>query len=275
MADATAAQGRGRNLSVISVDPAPGKKGSTIFDGREFLSKTGHELRSYLHDTLCHRTPQTLLCWDAPLTGPADPASAGTWPDFTQRLIEGFFKREFETPKGISVQPYAQCQHWTITRSLLGLPRTGPYDLEFRQLPFHLLPAPQSEQDDRASVVEIHPAVAAWLWCKDSRSKESAWNYKDPKNKKKDEVWKELWCIILKKTAFPWAGRTPENNDEFDAAVGYILGSMYGEREPHVAILGDTCTGSFLLPVVPKLKKKWCEFRSKQFRPKERGLNRC
>ena len=176
----------------------------------------------------------------------------------------------FEPPKGISVLPYSQCPHWTITRSLLGLPRTGRYDREFRQLPFHLLPGPQSEQDDRASVVEIHPAVAAWLWCRKVRSKDSAWNYKDKENKKKDDVWNELWCIILKETRFRWASRKPENDDEFDAAVGYILGSMYvqqlgaTEGESRVAILGDQRTGSFLLPVVPELEKKWCEFRPKK-----------
>ena len=256
MADATAAQGAGRNLSVISVDPAPGKK-STIFDGINFSPKSSPELRSYLGN----RAADTLLCWDAPLTGPADPRSAGTqYGDFTKRLIERFF---FKTPKGISVRPYSECQHWTITRSLLGLPRTGCYDKDFQQLPYRLLPAPSSEQDARPSVVEIHPAVAAWLWCKDSRSKESAWNYKDKKNKKKDEVWKELWCIVLRETGFPWASRKPENDDEFDAAVGYILGSMYVQQlgatdgKPRVEILGCRSTGSFLLPAYPELKERW------------------
>lgn len=236
MADAKAAQGRGRNFSVISVDPAPGKKGSTIFDGQEFLTKTGHELRSYLDQT-CNRTHETLLCWDAPLTGPADPASAGAWPDFTQRWIESFFRQEAgcRKPEGISVLPYGQCPHWTITKSILGLPRTGPYDIEFRQLPFRLLPAPQSEQDDRNSVVEIHPAVAAWLWCKEHRGEDSAWNYKDKENKKKDEIWKELWDIVIKETGFGWSSRQPENDDEFDAAVGLYLG-------PHVRQEGPSCS---------------------------------
>lgn len=183
MEDAAAQLGAEQNLPVISVDPAPGRK-STIFDGRDFLTKTGHELRSYLNKQ-CNRTPKTLLCWDAPLTGPADPACAGTGRDFTQRLIEGFFRQKsgFQTPDGISVQVYGACSHWTITRSLLGLPRMGPYDIDYQRLPFRLLPAPSSEQDARPSVVEIHPAVAAWLWCKDSPRKGAAWNYKDKKDK--------------------------------------------------------------------------------------------
>ena len=148
---------------VIAVDPAPGRK-STVFDGTAFSRKGGRELRAYLEEP-CNRTHETLLCWDAPLTGPGDPASAGTNPcDFTQRRIEQFFSRAetgFKTPKGISVCPYSGCPHWTITRSLLGLPRTGPYDFDFHRLPYHLLPGPDSERAERASVVEIHPAVAA------------------------------------------------------------------------------------------------------------------
>ena len=268
MADVVAAQENQRDLRVISVDPAPGKE-STIFDGRDFSTKTGHGLRSYL-DEPGNRTPETLLCWDAPLTGPADPASAGTGRDFTQRLIESFFmqsKAGFKTPKGISVRPYSGCPHWTITRSLLGLPRTGPYDLDFQQLPFRLLPAPPSEKADRPSVVEIHPAVAVWLWCKDIRRKASTWNYKGKRN---DGIRKELWCIILERTGFPWGNRrTPTNDDEFDAAVGYLLGSMYFQRRgstngnPCVEILGDRCTGALLLPADPDLEKSWGKWRAR------------
>ena len=262
--NAVATEGGQRKLPVIAIDPAPGKK-STIFDGKDFLSKNGPELRSYLDQF--KRTPETLLCWDAPLTGPCDPAYAGKPGDFTQRLIEGFLRRKFgfQAPKGVSVLGYGRCPHWTITRSLLGLPRTGPYDLDLQHLPFRLLPDPDSEQADRPSVVEIHPAVAAWLWCRKDRIQES-WNYK-----KDDGVQKELWSILLERTGFPWDGRpTPGNDDEFDAAVGYILGSLYlkqprtKEEEPCVKILGDRCTGSFLLPADPELEERWRAFLEHQ-----------
>lgn len=258
------------SMDVISIDPAPGKK-STIFDGQKFLSKSGPELRLYLAETGA-RNPETLLCWDAPLTGPANPASAETRDgDFTQRLIEKFFMRSqycFVPPRGISVRPYSGCQHWTITRSLLGLPRTGPYDLPFHQLPFHLQPAPSSEQSDRPSVVEIHPAVAAWLWCRRERRKGTAWEYK-----KDSGVREELWNIILQKTRFSWDGLpTPRKDDEFDAAVGYLLGSMYlqdrgsTEEDRRVDVLGNRCTGALLLPMGPELKKRWQECKNRKGR---------
>ena len=63
---------------MIAVDPAPGRK-STVFDRAVFFRKGGCELRSYL-DEPCNRTHETLLCWDAPLTGPGNPASVGTTP---------------------------------------------------------------------------------------------------------------------------------------------------------------------------------------------------
>lgn len=247
-------------MPVIAVDPAPGKR-STLFDGTTFLKKDARRLRAYL-DQPCNRTRETLLCWDAPLTGPGDPASAGTHrSDFTQRRVEQFFMRKetgFQTPKGISVLGYSGCQHWTITRSLLGLPRTGPYDLDYRRLPYHLLPGPDNECAERASVVEVHPAVAAWLWCRGA--KDEQWEYK-----KGDAIRDDMWSIILARTQFPWAGRQPTDDDEFDAAVAYLLGSLYlrdqngaAEGERTVTTLGDRFTGSFLLPAIPGLEQKWC-----------------
>ena len=50
------------------------------------------------------------MCWDAPLTGPADPVSAGlNRYDFTKRPIERFFslgETGFKTPSEISVLGY-------------------------------------------------------------------------------------------------------------------------------------------------------------------------
>jgi len=247
---------------VLAIDPAPGKP-STVFDGRGFSKRNGDELRELLNDP-GSRTAGTLVCWDAPLTGPASPASAGKHPDFTQRLIEKFFSTAmmgFKAPKGIAVMPYCQCPHWTISRSLLGLPRTGPYDHDYHELPFHLLPGPNGERVGRASIIEIHPGVAAWLWCRDDM--EGPWEYKkDPRIRCK------MWSILREGKGFSWGDRPqPENDDQFDVAVGYILGSLYvdqlaGARKvgQGVVSLGDRSTGSFLLPAVPGLKRSWSAF---------------
>ena len=158
-------------VSVISVDPAPSKtstvcKGTPFEDGKHFCEKTPKKLRDLLNGV----DPNTLVCWDAPLTGPQYPDRAGgTDRDFSQRRIDGFFSRGatgFKTPPGISVLPYSSCPHWAITRSLLGLPRTGSWDRGYGELPFRLLPGSDEGRDPRPSVVEIHPAVAAWLWCR-------------------------------------------------------------------------------------------------------------
>ena len=152
-------------VSVISIDPAPSKT-STVCDGRCFCEETPVQLG----DRLRRVNREVLVCWDAPLTGPQDPDRAGVVEkDFSQRSIDSFFARKetgFKTPKGISVLPYSGCPHWVITRSLLGLPRSGRFDIRHKELPFHLLPGEDRNEYPRPRVVEIHPAVAAWLWCR-------------------------------------------------------------------------------------------------------------
>ena len=195
-------------MRVVAIDPAPGKE-STLYGAEEgFRQIPGHEMRS----TLEGLEPPVLLCWDAPLTGPRNPEDAGRPGDFTQRRLDSFFARQatkFKTPKGISVLPYAGCPHWTISRSVLGLPRLGPYDADFDRLPFRLLPDGEGEcrgarvaRMDRSCAVEIHPAVAAWLWCKDapklrprSWQRGKGWKYKG--NKKDPALQGEMWEVIL------------------------------------------------------------------------------
>ncbi|MCY4041839.1 MAG: DUF429 domain-containing protein [Gammaproteobacteria bacterium] len=256
--------------SVIAVDPAPAKK-STIFDGQRYHQKSCPDLRAYIEE-LARRSPDTLLCWDAPLTGPADPTNAGSSRyDYTQRRIEQFFSRKshgFKAPPGISVRGYSGLPHWTITRSILGLPRTGPYDQDFKTLPFRLLPdQADSSSDLRPTVVEIHPAIAAWLWCKNHRNVEMPWTYK-----KDSAIREELWKIIREIPQVPRVARySPKDDDEFDAAVGYILGYLYLRdrqkpiRERRVIQLGDRSTGAFLVPSSSLLIERWNAFANSSY----------
>ncbi len=246
------------------MDAAPGKR-STVFDGGDFADLDARSLGAYLvHMRSQHR--ETLLCWDAPLTGPRDPDDAGGRGDFTQRPIESFFregKRGCKAPPGVSVRDYGQCPHWTITRSLIGLPRLGPYDASYDDLPFDLLPGGRLSEDRRHVVVEIHPGVAAWLWCREQRCGDVSWAYKSDA-----AVLAEMWEIIRSETASIWGdGPTPTNDDQFDVAVGYILGrALVGGEDcgVRVAMLGDRRTGSFLLPDSPELRGKWEDWLSEK-----------
>lgn len=254
------------SVSVISVDPAPSKT-STVCDGETFCEKTAAQLRTLLGEV----RPNTLICWDAPLTGPQDPDQAGeTEKDFSQRCIDSFFSRGatgFKTPPGISVLPYSGCPHWAITRSLLGLPRIGPWDKGYAELPFRLWPCDDEKEGDRPSVVEVHPAVAAWLWCKDEKRAKQvspSWTYKKDK-----EIRDWMWDVIREKTECAACPDPPKDgdDDEFDAAVGYLLGVLYlrdlTEPRPSVIALGDRETGSFLVPNVDGLMTRWDEFFEK------------
>lgn len=62
--------------------------------------------------------------------------------------------------------------------------------------------------------------------------------------------------------------RKPEgDDDEFDAAVGYLLGVLYlrglDEARPCITLLGSRETGAFLVPNVDGLRESWDEFVKK------------
>lgn len=252
--------------SVVSIDPAPSKR-STVCDRTGFCEMRAGDLRRLLAD-YAKAGPNTLVCWDAPLTGPCDPERAGEAErDFSQRCIESFFARQrtgFKAPRGISVLPYSGCPHWTITRSLLGLPRTGPYDEPYEALPFQLLPGGIQQQNARPGIVEIHPAVSAWLWCRGKTGLpkgDAPWHYKSDAC-----LRKKMWDAIRDETRSVDCRDPKGDDDDFDAAVGYLLGTLYlrdrheTESDRSVVLLGDRETGSFLVPNVDGLRKSWEAF---------------
>lgn len=269
--------------TVIGIDPASSKD-STLFDGHHFESLTLGQLESKVK-----ASPDVLLCWDAPLTGP--PMQEGTryQGDLCTRVIEKYFgggqvrwhtgspkrwrpqtwrdtskkQRPFlKVPPGISVRGFAGLTHWTISRRVLGLPRVGPFDLPLDALPARLLteetvaaPAPDPS---RPSVVEVHPALALWLWLRVSGRKE--WLYKK-KAGVLQGVWAELQVVLSEQASHieplmqgMGAARSAGaqfTDDHLDAFVAWALGTIWTHQsaeEPLVVLFGDRQVGAMLVP---------------------------
>lgn len=233
-------------LKIVSIDPAP-RRGLNVFDGADTVVPIS---ASHAFVEQISRTKDVLLCWDAPLTGPGPEAlrgvGVGRASDFTQRPIESFFSRReagFRVPKGISVRGYSGCPHWAMSRSMLGLPRTGRWDGPLDELPFRLVSADGPRPTSGRWVVEIHPAVALWLWCKETW--EGDWTYKSDTTIR-DGLWAALCCVLPSATSLP----APRTDDELDARVGFLLGVAWVSGSPEVVLLGDLSRGTFLLPRV-------------------------
>jgi hypothetical protein len=250
-------------LNVIAVDPAPAKE-STVFDGRALTSLPAQRLSTLLAG--CRGHPSTLVCWDAPLTGPTDPSDPGVASnDFSQRRIEPFFSRSvsgFKAPAGISVMPYCGCPHWAISRALLGLPRVGPWDVAEDDLPFSLLSSDLPPEQEGHFIVEVHPAVAAWLWCKVDRPRKASWKYKTDR-----KVLLEMWEIVRAKLPGEARTREPKDDDEFDALVAYGLGVCWLKRDGTVGLLGNRAAGAFLVPTSAALSRAYARFGDVDARP--------
>lgn len=273
-------------MRVVSIDPHPSRDSVVCADDGNgnirFLSKTTGELREFVD---CLAKTGVLLCWDAPLTGPRSTKAAGqSAGDFSIRGIERFFrtgdefnayakretgtgndKKKERTWKGISVSPYAQCQHWTITRSVLGLPRVGEYD-QRDELPFRLLVEPDHDPmgQRQPRVVEVHPTVAVWLWCKNEISD---FRYKDREvsKERRKKIREDIWGKVARVAAGHEVrfSRPPGDSDELDAAIGFLLGTLYLEDwrqpsdDPVAQLIGSRETGAWLLPAVKGLSEAW------------------
>lgn len=250
-------------MKVLGVDPAP-RFGGHVFDGHYRRVRT-----TRLAVELCglRNTQPSLLCWDAPLTGPPEPTETSDRNGvFTKRPVEAFFTQQrwrFRVPDGISVLGYAGCQHWTISRHLLGLPRVGPWDTGWSDLPFELLTdGPPTGLGNY--VVEVHPALALWLWCGfGDDSWPGPWTYK-----RDTEVLARLWCRLCDRVeAFApdlletiTAPGQPRNDDDFDCRIAWLLGRAWIDNTGEVGILGSRQQGAFLVPEVSGMRRAFEEF---------------
>lgn len=253
-------------MKIVSIDPAPSKD-AVVFDG-QLQSIPASQVPAFCWNL--SQQPDTLLCWDAPLTGPAmSVAPAGQVGSFAQRQIEQFFSRKetgFKTPAGISVLPYSGCPHWAITRASLGLPICGRFDWDTNELPFRLATSAAEISPGAARVVETHPAVAIWLWCKNLDDDDRPWVYKGRKSSRTIlEIWNTLsriWSQTQVQQVLNMidAIEPPANDDQLDAIVGWVLGMLLVGRHPSVGILGTRATGAIALPIDHQLQTSFNRF---------------
>jgi hypothetical protein len=284
-------------IKVIGIDPAPGKN-SVVFDEEEgFKSLDAKKLQGYLNTI----NEPALICWDAPLSGPQQINSERADRKFNlyMRDIE-YFLKEQNPPEGISVQGYAGCSHWTISQMLLGLPIIGPYHDNGNNPPFQLLTEDNKNlrllQTPGKYVVEVHPAVALWLWLRGEVEDEMTrreW-FKKEKNgkvtKKIDWMYKGEMIVQAKREKIKFfcekligkidnqeiiqkfidtIPKTPGNkiDDYFDAMLAWLLGKLWVENaeknkkgENQVILLGSQQTGAMLLPNSEDLQTQWNNF---------------
>ena len=208
-----------------------------------------------------------LVCWDSPLTGPpagfldlmppdelSEPTSGPN--PYTQRLIDRELNsKSLKTPQGISTLPYSQCSHWALSRSLLGLPRVGPYDCT-DNLPFELLTEDVVPARDGRYILEVHPAVAIWLWLDDDPAGDRAsWQYKSGTKEEKRRVLEEMWkafrklscvgSVLRDEEKFPMTPGENHTDDHLDAMVSYVLGKLWLSGDNSVRLYGNANVGYY------------------------------
>ena len=158
-----------------------------------------------------------------------------------------------DIPKGISTNSFSQCPHWTITQYCLGLPQIfQPEKIYPSNVPFNLI-TEQKLPFEGKNVVEVHPALALWLWLQDevkdykrsSKKSEATSDDKHPKNKK--EIIKEIITSLNEKLSFD-VPCDIENDDYLDAYIAWKLGDLWQNEQDKVILVGNKNTGAMLLP---------------------------
>jgi hypothetical protein len=253
-------------VNVVGIDPAPAK-GLSVFNGTDCHIRP-EDAVTFIADI--RTADDVLVTWDAPLSGPPTAVVAGAaarGSAFFQRPIESFFSKAatgFKTPAGVSVLGYAGCPHWALSRALVGLPRVGPYDADADALPFRLASDDVTRPRRGRHIVEVHPAVAIWLWCREERGADASWLYKrDPGVL--GEVWESLMRVGPVGSVLSGVRRVPpSSDDELDARVAFALGRLWLDDPDSVVLLGDADAGAFLVPRVAGIVEAFGAFRARE-----------
>lgn len=237
---------------IIGIDPGMSKASTVCMlnDKNEIvITDYSHDELRILLDENAKSNEKVLIAWDAPLTGIAEPSKSSNYlrNDFTQRKIEQFFSRSSysnKTPKGISVLGYGGCPHWTISQHMLGYPIMGRFQKQANELPYRLIHSKDELDKYSKLLVEVHPAVALWMWVSKTFK---IWNYKKDKKRLQtfvNELFKNDQSKIIDKMKIPLV----ETDDQLDALIAFLLGYFLINQPDKVMFLGNDISGSFVLP---------------------------
>ena len=257
-------------MRVIGIDVGPAKGGHIYEGGDRVCSKCPKCLSEFLDGI----QDDVLIAWDAPLTACTDPDGQLIKSELTQRMIEAFFSTgKYKAPRGVSVLPYSQCPHWTMSRRMLGLPRIGPHD-SVVGLPFTLIVRDDDPPKVGRNIVEVHPALALWLWLKDVRP--GPWSYKKKESQTRERIWElvrtRFGSVLPKDLCF--AGGEVPNDDELDAVSAWLLARCWLFKQ-NVSLLADNQTGALLLPRDEDLQQAFQRFRDEELRRRQSVGCRC
>ena len=245
-----------------------------------FRSVPASEMRGVLEDL----ASPVLLCWDAPLTGPRLVEEAGSGDgDFSQRRLDSFFARKetgFKTPKGISraaVRRLSPLDDLAI-RSRASQGRSVGHGLRSSAVPS---PAGKRTRSERRRGVATDPLLRRGdpsgggrmalvqegveeeeLEAGKGMEVQGFWQGRGPHRR---DVGGHPRSVRRQSAEHP---AQAESDDEFDAAVGYILGVKWLRGDEEVVLLGDRETGAMLLPHLkeprePDLVENWTAFRAR------------
>jgi len=140
------------------------------------------------------------------------------------------------------------------------MPRVGIYDADAGQLPFRLESDDAKRPTSGRHIVEVHPAVAIWLWCRWRREANDSFFYKTDPHVRTD-VWESLLrvrsvrSVLSRVRAVP-----PTSDDELDARVAYALGRLWLDEPESVVLLGSADAGAFLVPRVAGIVEAFYAF---------------
>ena len=187
-------------MRVLGIDPAPSKS-TTTCDPLGFNQTFDEVEPTDPADVIAKYTAsdeRTLICWDAPLTGPSlgRNGTSGLGSEFSQRPIESFFAKSHTSKeghsfgthevKGISVLPYSNCSRWAVTQAMFGYPKTSPDGHTAQELPWELQTQAMLSPNGRSKkIVEVHPALALWLMQPKEKRHKLDFTYKGSNSTKK------------------------------------------------------------------------------------------